>query len=183
MTAGLVLGLVGSLRVPSHTGVAVDRVLAAMQGVPAKRLDQQCLVLPLCDGRPEARLPAAVVRLRAEVAAAQALVIGSPQYNNCFSAVIKNALEWIGPGLMRGRIVGIVTVAEGASAMGAATALQSLCVGMGAWVVPVMATVPLAEHVFAEPSAPFAAEVLRSLDTLGAAIPEACRRLDPGRLP
>jgi len=181
MSCAPVLGLVGSLRVPSLTAVAVERVLAAVEGIPVKRLEQQKLALPLCDGRTEDEPPGSVAELRSEVASSRALVIGSPQYNGSFSAVIKNALEWLGPELLRGRVVGVVTVAEGASAMGAATGLQALCIGMGAWVVPVTATVPLAAHVFAEPSAPFAAEILRGLDTLGATISEACRRLDGGR--
>lgn len=183
MTGGPVLGLVGSLRLRSFTRVAVERVLSGVRGMPVKLLEQETLMLPLCDGRPPARFPAEVVNMREEIRQARAIVIGSPQYNGSFSAVVKNALEWIGPELMSGRVVGIITVAEGASALGAATALQSLCLGMGAWVIPVTATVPLAEQVFARPTAPFSAAVLHSLDELAAAIPEACRRLDPGAGP
>ena len=39
-------------------------------------------------------LPAAVSRFRSQVAAADGLVISSPEYNHGMPAVLKNALEW-----------------------------------------------------------------------------------------
>ncbi len=176
----MIIGLAGSLRPSSYTRAAVERVLAAVDGVEVKQVNQVCLSLPLCDGRAEDALPPTVVSLRQQVASARGLIIGTPVYNESFSAVMKNALEWLGPELITGRIVGIVAVAEGASAQGAASALQSLCMGMGAWVVPVTATVPLAANVFAEPDSPLSIDVFRNLDALGAAMPEACSRLTPG---
>ncbi|HBL29015.1 MAG TPA: hypothetical protein DD490_19445, partial [Acidobacteria bacterium] len=76
-----------------------------------------------------------------------------------------------------GKVVGVVTVAEGPSAQGSLRALRELCLLEGAWVVPAAAAIPLVEQVFAQPSAPLAVSVLRHLDALGKALPGALRRL------
>lgn len=132
--------------------------------------------LPWCDGRRAEDYPAAVHQFRQRVSEADALVLGSPQYCDTFSAVMKNAIELLGADLLRGKIVGIVTVAEGLSAMGAFQSLQSLCCSLNAWIIPVTAAVPAAAQVFAEPESPFARQVLVHVDALGTAIPETIAR-------
>ena len=179
----LVLGLCGSLREPSYTRMAIQRVLdATAQGGVRRELDHgESLRLPWCDGRPTEDYPPVVRQFRQRVAEADALVIGSPQYCDTYSAVIKNAIELLGADIFRGKVVGIVTVAEGSSAMGAFQSLQSLCFSLNAWVIPITAAVPVAAHVFENPESPFAQQVLAHVDALGAAIPETITRLQRRR--
>lgn len=62
----------------------------------ADRVDAD-LNLPLYDGDLEDRdgLPAAVIRLADQIAAADAVIIASPEYNKAITGVLKNALDWI----------------------------------------------------------------------------------------
>lgn len=177
--SALILGICGSLRQPSRTRQAVERALAAAsrQGAETELLYGDPLRLPLCDGRPESQLPPEVGFLRERVRAASALVLGSPEYCGTYSAVMKNVIEWLGSAVLEKKVVGVVTVAEGSSAQGSLRALRELCLLEGAWVIPAAAAVPLVERVFHQPESPFAQSVLRQVDALGAALPEAVRRL------
>ena len=55
------------------------------------------LNLPLYDGDLEAAegVPAAVQKLAAQIAEADAVVISTPEYNRGLSGVLKNALDWV----------------------------------------------------------------------------------------
>ena len=157
----------------------MQRVLdaAAQGGVRGELVHGKPLRLPWCDGRPTEDYPPIVHQFRQFVSQADALVIGSPQYCDTYSAVIKNAIELLGADVFRGKVVGIVTVAEGSSAMGAFQSLQSLCFSLNAWVIPITAAVPAAAHVFENAESPLSQQVLAHVDALGAAIPEAITRI------
>ncbi len=90
-----VLALCGSLRAAS-INAALLRTAArlAPDGV------QVCLstslgTLPLFNPDLEPQLPPAVAQLRSEVAAADALLIASPEYAHGVSGTIKNTLDWL----------------------------------------------------------------------------------------
>ncbi|MBV8469056.1 MAG: NAD(P)H-dependent oxidoreductase [Pelomonas sp.] len=52
--------------------------------------------IPVYDGDDEARgVPEAVTELRAAIKAADGVLIGCPEYNNSFSGVLKNGLDWL----------------------------------------------------------------------------------------
>src|SRR3989475_717466 len=89
-----VLGFAGSLRKGSFN-TAVLR--AAVEMTPADmRLETFDLHgIPLYDGDVEAQgLPAAVKRFRERIAAADALLIVTPEYNYSMAGVLKNAIDW-----------------------------------------------------------------------------------------
>lgn len=175
-----ILALCGSLRADSYTWRAAREVLNAAQaeGASTELVAGNALQLPWCDGRGEPDFPASVRALRHKVATAGALVLATPEYCGTFSAVLKNAIEWIGPELLAGKVIGVVAVAAGPSADGALVALRELCLREGAWVIPARAAVPLAERVFGEPDEPFSQCVLEHLRALGTALPEAVARID-----
>ncbi len=88
------LGLVGSLRARAFSGALLEAVAAAsstyadydfaeLGTLPHFNQDLYC-----------PPLPTAVSRFRSQVAAADGLVISSPEYNHGMPAVLKNALEW-----------------------------------------------------------------------------------------
>ncbi len=88
------LGICGSLRT-----VSVNRRLLAeavrLYGPATTQIAD--LTLPLYDGDAEERdgIPAAVQTLAAQIAAADAVIITSPEYNKAIPGVLKNALDWV----------------------------------------------------------------------------------------
>lgn len=90
----MLLGISGSLR-----AAATNTMLLA----EAARLFGDCdytladLNLPLYNGDDEDAhgVPAAVTTLAAQIAAADAVVISTPEYNKGISGVLKNALDWV----------------------------------------------------------------------------------------
>lgn len=88
------LGLSGSLR-QSATNRKLMREAARMFD-PATYVEAD-LRLPLYDGDDEdaTGIPAADQVLADQVAAADAVVISTPEYNAMLSGVLKNALDWI----------------------------------------------------------------------------------------
>ena len=89
-----VLGISGSLRAAS-TNTALIRQAAEIYG--ADTFVQGDLNLPLYDGDLEesAGIPAAVQTLADQIAAADAVLIATPEYNKSLSGVLKNALDWV----------------------------------------------------------------------------------------
>ncbi|MEO0937682.1 MAG: NADPH-dependent FMN reductase [Pseudomonadota bacterium] len=94
MATPTILGISGSLRAG-----ACNRKLVR----EAARLFGDCtyveadLNMPLYDGDAEAEggAPEAAVTLAAQIAAADAVVISTPEYNKGPSGVLKNALDWV----------------------------------------------------------------------------------------
>ena len=89
----VLLGISGSLRAGSHNRKLVaeaGRVFAPDSFVVGD------IGLPLYDGDVEAQgFPDAVERLAAQVRAADAVVISTPEYNKALSGALKNALDWL----------------------------------------------------------------------------------------
>ncbi len=93
MTNFSLLGLSGSLRKGSHN----TRLLYEAARLGDASLIKADLNLPLYDSDAEDRdgIPEAVQKLADQIAAADAVLIASPEYNQSFSGVLKNALDWI----------------------------------------------------------------------------------------
>ncbi len=88
------LGLSGALRTGS-TNSALLREAARLYG--ADSYVEADLNLPLYDGdmEDEDGIPEAVNTLVAQIAAADAVLISTPEYNGAVTGVLKNALDWI----------------------------------------------------------------------------------------
>ncbi|HEX9432309.1 MAG TPA: NADPH-dependent FMN reductase [Burkholderiales bacterium] len=90
-----ILGISGSLRKGSFNTAALkicaDLMPAGMKMTSYARLDD----IPLFNQDVfDAGLPESAKRFRAEVAAADGLLIASPEYNFSLSAALKNAIDW-----------------------------------------------------------------------------------------
>lgn len=87
------LGLCGSLRAQSLNRKTMLEAARLFDGTFA----EANLRLPLYDGDLEDRdgIPSLVQKLADQIAAADAVVIASPEYNQSFSGVLKNALDWV----------------------------------------------------------------------------------------
>ncbi|MDP5083780.1 MAG: NAD(P)H-dependent oxidoreductase [Yoonia sp.] len=88
------LGISGSLRKAS-TNTMLMRNAAAIFG--ADEFIEADINLPLYNGDLEDAegIPATVQKLADQIAAADAVIIATPEYNKALSGVLKNALDWV----------------------------------------------------------------------------------------
>ncbi|WP_042365377.1 NAD(P)H-dependent oxidoreductase [Streptacidiphilus neutrinimicus] len=114
-----IVALVGSLRVGSHNRqLAEAAVKLAPEGAEVSILDGLADI-PFYneDIDVEGSVPAAATALREAVAAADAVVLFSPEYNGTIPAVLKNAIDWLsrpyGGGALTGKPVAVVGTAYG----------------------------------------------------------------------
>ncbi len=89
-----IVTLSGSLRAGSINS-ALLRTLARLAPPGMTVVAGNISALPLFNPDLEKTLPIEVVRFHAEISAADALVIASPEYAHGVSGVIKNALDWL----------------------------------------------------------------------------------------
>ena len=109
------LGISGALRTGSRNTALINeaaRIFAPDEFIIAD------LRLPLYDGDLEDSdgIPKAVHTLHAQIKAADAVVISTPEYNKNLSGVLKNALDWLSrvrPQPWTGKPVAIVSAADG----------------------------------------------------------------------
>lgn len=126
-----ILVLTGSARSASFTRELGARIADATAGTLAPSLTE----LPYFDQDLEATPPAAVQRLREQVAAADALVVVTPEYNGTISGLLGNAIDWLSrpydgaPSVLRGKPT--VAVAASPGAVGGVRALVSLRTVLG----------------------------------------------------
>jgi chromate reductase, NAD(P)H dehydrogenase (quinone) len=130
----MLLCLSGSLRRESYN-TALLREAAATYGGAAEFGD---LRLPLYDGdaERESGIPPKVAALADRIAAAEAVVLSSPEYNKMLSGVMKNALDWISrvrPHPLAEKPVAVLAASAGVS--GGARARYSLLTALVAFRV------------------------------------------------
>ena len=89
----MLLGISGSLRKGS-CNTRLVRLAGSLWDGPVELAD---LRLPLYDGDLEQAegIPPEVQRLSDQIAAAEAVVISTPEYNKSLSGVLKNGLDWV----------------------------------------------------------------------------------------
>ena len=121
------VGISGSLRKGSFNA-AVLRAAADLMPADSTLKIESIAGIPLYDGDDEAAngVPAAVTRLKDAIAAADGLLLVSPEYNNSVPGVTKNAIDWLSrPPADIGRVFGGKPVAiAGASPGGFGTVLS-----------------------------------------------------------
>ncbi len=132
-----IVGLSGSLRKGSFN-TALLRVAAGLMPAGATLTVETISGVPLYDADEEAAkgIPARVEVLKNAIAAADGLLIATPEYNNSMPGVFKNAVDWLSrPPADIGRVFGGKPVAiMGASPGGFGTILSQ-----DAWL-PVLRT-------------------------------------------
>lgn len=166
-----VVAICGSLRRPSYTRLALAIALAgaARAGAETTLLELPA-DLPLCDGRSnDETYPACVHEMRATVRAADAIIIGTPEYHGGMSGVLKNALDLMGKHEFGGKMVGLVGVSGGRlGAVNALNALRAVGRSLHAWVLPDQVTIPQASNAFHDDGTLRFPELDRRLQSLGA---------------
>ncbi len=90
-----ILMLVGSLRADSWTARLTDSVAGLLPAGVTSHVYADLADLPHYDQDLDTdQAPAAVVAFRSAVAAADALVVATPEYNGSIPGVLKNAIDW-----------------------------------------------------------------------------------------
>jgi len=88
------LGIAGSLRRGSYNRGLI-RAAVELAPAGARVLPYDLIDLPLYNGDVEAEGdPEPVAAFKRAIAAADALLIASPEYNHCIPGVLKNAIDW-----------------------------------------------------------------------------------------
>lgn len=164
-----VVGVAGSLRSGSASRMAVEYALrgAAEKRASTEVLDLAAYDLPFLGRERENDNARAVERFRADLRAADGIIIASPELHGSVSGVLKNALDLASAEEFGGKMVGLLAVAGGR--MGATDTLSHLrTIGrsLHAWVVPLQASIGDSGRAFdstGEPTDPELAERLKSI--------------------
>lgn len=90
------IGFSGSLRRGSYNSALLRALASAMPADSELRIET-IAGIPLYDGDVESAsgIPEPVARLKEAIAAADGLLIVSPEYNNSIPGVTKNAIDWL----------------------------------------------------------------------------------------
>lgn len=95
MPEATLLGISGSLRRGSHNTLLLRAAARQLPDGAALRLYDGLREIPAYDEDADGdRPPAAVARLREELAAADGLLIATPEYNQSIPGQLKNAVDW-----------------------------------------------------------------------------------------
>jgi NAD(P)H-dependent FMN reductase len=91
-----IIGIAGSLRVGSFNA-ALLRAAGTLMPMGARLEIASIKGIPLYDGDLEDKegIPPAVATLKEQIAAADGLLLVTPEYNNAMPGVFKNALDWL----------------------------------------------------------------------------------------
>ena len=131
------VGLSGSLRAASfNTGLLRAAAELVPEGSSLTVATPEGIPLYNADLEREAGMPEAVERLKAQIIAADALLLATPEYNNGIPGVLKNAIDWLSrpPSDMARVFAGRPVAVIGASPGGLGTVLAQ-----AAWL-PVLRT-------------------------------------------
>jgi len=112
-----IVGFAGSLRAASYNRALLRAALE--MAPPTLRIQIETLDgVPLFNGDVEARgMPDAVAALRRAIAAADGVLIATPEYSHGTTGVLKNALDWLSrpprPPVLNGRPVALMGATPG----------------------------------------------------------------------
>jgi azobenzene reductase len=134
-----IVAVVGSLRYDSSTMKAAKVALNAAKaaGAEVEIFDLRERPLPIFDPEDENQYEEENVKYFVQVMTeADGFIIGSPEYHNGISGVLKNALDFVGSTQFANKPVGLVASAGGAVATNTLNQLLTILRSLHAYVVP-----------------------------------------------
>ena len=170
-----VLAISGSLRRDSHNTRLLGATRRLLPAGADLELFSRLAEIPPYSEDEEHVVPPAVAALRAAIAAADAILIATPEYNGSIPGQLKNALDWISRppagSPLRGKPVAVIGASTGLfGAVWAQAELRKVLGTIGARVVDLELPVGQAHEALGEdglPSDPPAREQLQAvLDAL-----------------
>jgi chromate reductase len=149
-----ILGISGSFRRDSHnTRLLRAAALVLPPGAELELFDGLGVVPPYCEDADTLPAPEAVAHLRDQIAAADALLIATPEYNASIPGVLKNAVDWASrpfpDNVLRGKPVAVMGASTGLfGAVWAQAELRKVLRHAGAEVLDAELPVGLADQGF-----------------------------------
>lgn len=156
-----VLALAGSTRSESYNKKLLQEAvqIAKDEGATVLVVDLRDFPMPFYDGDLEAKsgLPENAKKLRELMCSSDAIMIASPEYNGSFSAVLKNAIDWVSRKewepeakyAIRNKKFALMSASIGKSGgMNGLKQLREVLSGIGAIVIAKQVTVPEASVLF-----------------------------------
>ena len=152
-----ILAFAGSLRGGSFNRMLLAEAIRRIEGkAEIDRLDLREVAMPMYDGDLEASsgLPPGAAAFKERIAAADGLLIATPEYNNSIPGGLKNAIDWASRGggnPFRGKVALVVGASPGAAgAARGVLALRQVLQALAVYIVPLPVLVSLADHAFDE---------------------------------
>jgi chromate reductase, NAD(P)H dehydrogenase (quinone) len=149
-----VLAISGSFRSDSHNARLLRAAaLALPPGVELELYEGLASLPPYCEDADVDPAPAAVEDLRARIAAADALLIATPEYNASIPGVLKNAIDWASrpfpDNALRGKPAAVIGASTGLfGAVWAQADLRKVLRHAGAEVLDAELPVGMADQAF-----------------------------------
>lgn len=120
-----IVGICGSLRKYSFNR-GLLRAFAEDLPNHLKYTEADISKLPFFSEENEQNLPEAVLKLKTLVESADAVIISTPEYNLSYTAVLKNALEWLSRRSLQTPLAGKPVALIGAASLQVGTSLSHL---------------------------------------------------------
>lgn len=152
----VILGSTRRGRFSDRVALFVHERLGQAERVDTELLDLLDYDFPIMEERLHMRddPPPGLTEYSEKIEAAAGLVIVTPEYNNGYPGVLKNALDYLHPKSYRRKPVGIVTVSAGAGGGTCLAQLRLVTVGLGAVPIPAAMLVTRVQDQFSETGQP-----------------------------
>ena len=153
-----VLGISGSLRADSHNTELLRAAATLLPSGVEFELYEGLRDIPAYVEDSEAAVPDSVVRLRDRIAAADAVLFATPEYNHSVPGALKNAIDWVSRPLatnpMRNKPAAVIGASTGMfGAVWAQAELRKVLGALGARVIDREVPVPMADEIVRDPEA------------------------------
>ena len=152
-----ILAFAGSLRAGSLNRMLLTNALAALEGkAELDRLDLRDVAMPIYDGDLEAAQgpPEGARRFKARIAAADALLIATPEYNTSVPGGLKNVIDWASrpPDIpFKGKVALLLSASPGQfGAVRSLMTVRQILTALFVHVVPQAVSVSRADQAFDE---------------------------------